>query len=404
MDQLLEQLRNATIAKTQPAKVISEQKASTSGLHALKNHSNQHQVKGKHESCLSELDDLIKNLGAEKQRQRELEVQKTSLLQQDVNFDKSTDDLHTPFPLPTTKLTQSNPNRNSENMEFEKSIAAKELQDLLDSVSTFQTNTLKIPKSPLKSISGNSFQTQKSYTPPMANLCSGCSEPINGQVITALGSLWHPNHFVCYHCEKVIGTSIFYEKDRKPYCEHDYLSLFSPKCALCTSPILDKMLTALNKNWHPECFHCSTCQKLLNDESFLEKGNEAFCKNCYEEKMAPKCQRCTIAIMDNFISAMGVYWHPNCFVCSDCGLPFNNCNFFEYEGYPYCEKHYHERRGSLCASCRQPINGRCITAMNRKFHPEHFVCTFCMKQLNKGTFKDQNDKPYCHPCYFKLFP
>ena len=69
----------------------------------------QHQVKGKHESCLSELDDLIKNLGAEKQRQRELEVQKTSLLQQDVNFDKSTDDLHTPFPLPTTKLTQSNP-------------------------------------------------------------------------------------------------------------------------------------------------------------------------------------------------------------------------------------------------------------------------------------------------------
>lgn len=42
-------------------------------------------------------------------------------------------------------------------------------------------------------------------------------------------------------------------------------------------------------------------------------------------------------------------------------------------------------------------------AMFRKFHPEHFVCAFCLKQLNKGTFKEQNDKPYCHQCFDKLF-
>lgn len=101
---------------------------------------------------------------------------------------------------------------------------------------------------------------------------------------------------------------------------------------------------------------------------------------------------------------MNNYWHPQCFVCWDCGTPFISSSFFEYKGHPYCEKHYHEQRGSLCASCRQPINGRCITAMQKKFHPEHFLCTFCQKQLNKGTFKDMNEKPYCHPCYFRLFP
>jgi len=26
-----------------------------------------------------------------------------------------------------------------------------------------------------------------------------------------------------------------------------------------------------------------------------------------------------------------------------------------------------------------------------------------VKQLNKGTFKEQNDKPYCHCCFEKLF-
>ena len=87
----------------------------------------------------------------------------------------------------------------------------------------------------------------------------------------------------------------------------------------------------------------------------------------------------------------------------ECFTPFVNGSFFEHEGQPYCEGHYHEQRGSLCSGCQKPITGRCITAMAKKFHPEHFVCAFCLKQLNKGTFKEQNDKPYCQGCFVKLF-
>ncbi|KAK0092419.1 hypothetical protein PV326_001490 [Microctonus aethiopoides] len=87
----------------------------------------------------------------------------------------------------------------------------------------------------------------------------------------------------------------------------------------------------------------------------------------------------------------------------DCRQKFQGGSFFDHEGLPYCETHYHAKRGSLCAGCHKPITGRCITAMFRKFHPEHFVCAFCLKQLNKGTFKEQNDKPYCHCCFEKLF-
>ncbi|XP_015440213.1 PREDICTED: paxillin-like [Dufourea novaeangliae] len=96
--------------------------------------------------------------------------------------------------------------------------------------------------------------------------------------------------------------------------------------------------------------------------------------------------------------------HVCCFSRSqDCRQKFQGGSFFDHEGLPYCETHYHAKRGSLCAGCHKPITGRCITAMFRKFHPEHFVCAFCLKQLNKGTFKEQNDKPYCHGCFDKLF-
>lgn len=73
----------------------------------------------------------------------------------------------------------------------------------------------------------------------------------------------------------------------------------------------------------------------------------------------------------------------------DCRQPFYGGSFFDHEGMPYCETHYHAKRGSLCAGCSKPITGRCITAMFRKFHPEHFVCAFCLKQLNKGESVDE---------------
>ena len=63
-------------------------------------------------------------------------------------------------------------------------------------------------------------------------------------------------------------------------------------------------------------------------------------------------------------------------MCRECGEPFRDGQFFEHEGFPYCETHYHGLRGSLCAGCHKPIQGRCITAMFRKFHPECFVCRY----------------------------
>lgn len=34
-------------------------------------------------------------------------------------------------------------------------------------------------------------------------------------------------------------------------------------------------------------------------------------------------------------------------------------------GKPYCETHFHAKKGTLCAGCHKPISGRCVTAMFR---------------------------------------
>lgn len=287
--------------------------------------------------------------------------------------------------------------------------ATAELDELMTSLNNFklaerQVDEPVIPPN-LDTMLGNLQEDmdKQGVKTTQKGVCGACNKPIVGQVITALGHTWHPEHFTCSHCNQELGTKNFFERDGRPYCEQDYYHLFSPRCGYCQGPILDKCISALDNTWHPEHFLCSDCGASLGEEGFHEKGDSAYCKVCYFDQFAPKCGGCHTPITENYISSLNMQWHPGCFVCKECGSPFHDGAFFEHEGQPYCETHYHALRGSLCAGCHKPISGRCITAMFRKFHPEHFVCSFCLKQLNKGTFKEQSDKPYCHECFDRLF-
>ncbi|KAM4740036.1 leupaxin [Anableps anableps] len=233
--------------------------------------------------------------------------------------------------------------------------------------------------------------------------CAACNKCIVGKMITALGEVWHPEHFVCTVCKRELSTIGFFEREGRPYCDKDYHQLFSPRCAYCKGPILQNILTALDQTWHPEHFFCAHCGDLFGPESYLEKDGKPYCCKDFYHLFAPKCSGCGESIRDNYLNAANGTWHPECFVCADCLKPFTDGCFQELDGRPLCSMHFHSRQGTLCGGCGKPINGRCVSAFDRRFHPEHFVCAFCLRQLNHGIFKEQNGKPYCTSCFNKLF-
>ncbi|XP_034475152.1 leupaxin isoform X6 [Drosophila innubila] len=166
--------------------------------------------------------------------------------------------------------------------------------------------------------------------------CNACEKPIVGQVITALGKTWHPEHFTCNHCSQELGTRNFFERDGFPYCEPDYHNLFSPRCAYCNGAILDKCVTALDKTWHTEHFFCAQCGQQFGEDGFHERDGKPYCRNDYFEMFAPKCNGCNRAIMENYISALNSQWHPDCFVCRDCKKAVRGKSFYAMEGKPVC--------------------------------------------------------------------
>jgi len=233
-------------------------------------------------------------------------------------------------------------------------------------------------------------------------ICGSCGQPILGEVVQALGRMWHPEHFVCVSCRTPLGTASFYESQGSAYCANCWKTMFCPRCAHCDQPITDRCITALGKKWHPEHFICCTCLQPLTS-GFLEREGKPFCERCFYTAFSFKCAGCGQPIRGQYINAMGSKWHPEHFSCFYCHKSFNGGAYFEYQGKPYCEMHYHQMTGAICAGCGQPVGTRSIDALGKKWHPEHFVCAFCNSPLSGTSFKEQAGKAYCAACHAKLF-
>jgi len=99
-------------------------------------------------------------------------------------------------------------------------------------------------------------------------------------------------------------------------------SEFKGQCSRCKKAILGQVVTALGKTWHPECFSCFQCRKPLSSTSFFEKDSSPYCEKCFHDFFSPKCAYCDGPIRDKCINALGRTWHPDHFFCSQCGKNF----------------------------------------------------------------------------------
>ncbi|KAL3476920.1 hypothetical protein BJX99DRAFT_227173 [Aspergillus californicus] len=119
------------------------------------------------------------------------------------------------------------------------------------------------------------------------------------------------------------------------------------------------------------------------------------------------CRGCGETIMGKSISSadgrLTGRYHRGCFVCFHCRIPFETDDFYVLHDRPYCAQHYHERNGSLCATCHLGIEGEYLETNERtgpgptdcqKFHPNCLRCRTCLVDL-KGEYFEWNGLVYC---------
>ncbi|XP_032312053.1 zyxin isoform X1 [Drosophila ananassae] len=160
-------------------------------------------------------------------------------------------------------------------------------------------------------------------------ICVKCNSRVLGETsgCTAMSQIFHVTCFTCTECQINLQGKPFYALDGKPYCEYDYLQTLE-KCSVCMKPILERILRATGKPYHPQCFTCIICGKSLDGLLFtVDATNQNYCITDFHKKFAPRCCVCKHPIMPESgqeetvrVVALDRSFHLGCYKCEDCGL------------------------------------------------------------------------------------
>ncbi|QPH00225.1 hypothetical protein C2857_003587 [Epichloe festucae Fl1] len=121
------------------------------------------------------------------------------------------------------------------------------------------------------------------------------------------------------------------------------------------------------------------------------------------------CKKCGEPLTGQFVRALDGTFHLDCFKCRDCGEIVAS-KFFPADDengggpYPLCETDYFRRLGLLCYQCGCALRGSYITALDRKYHVDHFTCSLCPTVFGaQDSYYEHDGNVYCHYHYSTQF-
>ncbi|XP_009212720.2 LIM domain-binding protein 3 isoform X2 [Papio anubis] len=174
-------------------------------------------------------------------------------------------------------------------------------------------------------------------------LCGHCNNVIRGPFLVAMGRSWHPEEFNCAYCKSSLADVCFVEEQNNVYCERCYEQFFAPLCAKCNTKIMGEVMHALRQTWHTTCFVCAACKKPFGNSLFHMEDGEPYCEKDYINLFSTKCHGCDFPVEagDKFIEALGHTWHDTCFICAVCHVNLEGQPFYSKKDRPLCKKHAH---------------------------------------------------------------
>uniref|UniRef100_A0A803WFJ7 Actin binding LIM protein family member 2 n=1 Tax=Ficedula albicollis TaxID=59894 RepID=A0A803WFJ7_FICAL len=185
-------------------------------------------------------------------------------------------------------------------------------------------------------------------------------------------------------------------------------------CNTCGKPCKGEVLRVQNKYFHIKCFVCKACGCDLAQGGFFVRQGDYICTLDYQRLYGTRCFSCDEFIEGEVVSALGKTYHPDCFVCAVCRLPFPAGDRVTFNGKECicqkCSLPPSSSTGSFpvqnlrnCGGCGSEIkNGQSLVALDKHWHLGCFKCNTCGKLLN-AEYISKDGVPYCESDYHAKF-
>ena len=157
------------------------------------------------------------------------------------------------------------------------------------------------------------------------------------------------------------------------------------------------------------------------------------------QRACASCAQCQLPISGRIVSAAGQRFHPECFICFNCGEGLECVAFYpepeikrserldrirrrregedveEVDGHGeaedgdeslrfYCHLDFHEFFSPRCRSCKTPIEGEVVVACGGEWHVGHFFCAECGDPFDPTTpFVEKDGYAWCVNCHTNRF-
>ncbi|XP_059532565.1 actin-binding LIM protein 2 isoform X1 [Myotis daubentonii] len=185
-------------------------------------------------------------------------------------------------------------------------------------------------------------------------------------------------------------------------------------CTTCGNVCRGEVLRVQSQYFHLKCFVCKVCGCDLAEGGFFVRQGEHICTRDYQRLYGTRCFSCDRFIEGEVVSALGRTYHPDCFVCAVCRLPFPPGDRVTFNGKEcMCQKcslpksaggSTHLSQGLWsCGGCGTEIqSGQSLVALDRHWHLGCFRCKACGKELS-AEYISKDGLPYCEADYHAKF-
>ncbi len=240
---------------------------------------------------------------------------------------------------------------------------------------------------------------------PFMGVCVVCKEDVHGRVVKALNGVFHPDHFSCTACRRIIAVHESFMADPhqplRPVCTACGAKALSQSsssrapvqslpgtlgpCGTCGRGVTGQHVAALGKIYHAACLQCGQCGRTIGPSDPLARGDGGFpvCIKCSAGKpvvggpapvvsvsakkqptppppppsasLLRVCGECQQDLGDNdALTDAGQFFHKECFVCCECRKGLGS-DFFMSSGQRMCRECY-KFAMFKCFACMLPLH------------------------------------------------